>query len=129
MRLLPVLAALLLASPAIAREPEWRWGVEQDVLLRPFAYEPAIIRLEAGRPVKLRFVNSGQTMLVFEARSFFEAAQLRAGDAEAVADGRIRLGPGERRTIALVPAPGRYRIRSPNLLHRLLGMTGEIIVE
>lgn len=129
MRLLPLLATLLLAAPAVPREPEWRWAGEEDVLLRPYSYEPETIRLEAGRPVKLRFVNSGQTTLVFEARSFFEAAQLRSGDAEAVADGRIRLGPGERRTIALVPAPGRYHIRSSNLLHRLLGMTGEIIVE
>ena len=50
-----------LAAPAAAqREPEWRTAPEDDVLLRPFAYEPRTIRLEAGRPVRLRFVNNGR---------------------------------------------------------------------
>ena len=129
MRLLLVSIALLLAAPAVAREPEWRWAGEENVLLEPFAYEPDSIRLEANRPVKLRFVNGSPRTLVFEARTFFRAAHVRSGDDEATADGRIRLGPGEQRTIALVPAPGRYRMRSSNILHRLLGMTGEIVVE
>lgn len=129
MRLLLVLCALLLAAPTAAREPEWRTAPEYDVLLRPWAFEPDPIRLPAGRPVKLRFVNQGQATFSFSAGSFFRAAQVRSGDSEAVDDGSIRLRPGERRTIALVPAPGRYRARSGNLLHRLLGMSVTIIVE
>ena len=130
MRLAFALAALLLASPAAAQEPEWRAAAEYDVLVSPFDYEPETIRLEAGRPVKLRFVNQGQATYSFSARDLFGAAQLRRGDADFVgADGRFRLGPGERRTIALVVPPGRYPARSGNLLHRLLGMTGTIIAE
>lgn len=128
-RLLLCLSAFLLVAPAAAQEPEWRTAPEYDVLLRPFAYEPQIIRLEAGRPVKLRFVNSGRATHSFGAAAFFRAARLRPGDAEAVAGGSIQLAPGERRTIALVPAPGRYRVRSGNLMHRLLGMSAEIVVE
>ncbi len=129
-RLLLALAALLLAAPAAAqREPEWRAAPEQDVLLRPFAYEPAPIRLEAGRAVKLRFVNNSSATLGFSAPSFFRAARVRARDAGAVAGGGLRLAPGERRTIALVPAPGRYRARSANLVHRMLGMSVDILVE
>lgn len=129
-RLLLSLAALSLAAPVSAqREPEWRAAPEQDVLLRPFAYEPQIIRLEANRPVKLRFVNSGRATLSFGASDFFRAARIRARDADLVAGGSLRLAPGERRTIALVPARGRYRARSGNLSHRLLGMSALIVVE
>ncbi|HEX8527318.1 hypothetical protein [Allosphingosinicella sp.] len=138
MRRLPLLfAAALLAAPsavtahasAAAQEPEWRQSAEYDVLLKPYAFEPEILRLEAGRPVRLRFVNSGQTSLSFSAEGFFRAARVRSGDDEEVEDGSIRLRPGERKTIVLVPAAGRYRMRSSNLLHRLLGMSGRIIVE
>lgn len=133
-RLLIVTAALLVAAPASAqapqRQPEWRQSADYDVLLRPFGYEPRELRLEAGRPVRLRFVNSGQATLSFSAPAFFRAATVRSGrDAEDVRDGTIRLAPGERRTIVLVPAPGRYRMRSANLVQRLLGMGGRIIVE
>jgi plastocyanin len=129
-RLLIAVAALLLAAPAAAqRDPEWRTAPEAEVLLRPFTYEPRTIRLAAGQPVKLHFVNNGRTALSFSAPDFFRAARIRGRDAPAVASGRLRLGPGERRIVALVPAPGRYRARSANFAHRLLGMSARIIVE
>ncbi len=128
-RLLLLLSLFFLAAPAAAQEPEWRSAAEYDVLLRPWAYEPNPIRLEAGRPVRLRFVNQGQATHSFSAREFFRAARVRSGDSDDLADGHFRLGPGERRTIALVPAPGRYRVRSANIIQRLLGMSAEIIVE
>jgi plastocyanin len=132
--LLPVLAALLLALPPAAPagaqpQPEWLRHADYDVLLEPFDFRPSEIRLEAGRPVALRFVNSGQRSLSFSAPGFFRAARIRSGDDEAIRDGTIELAAGERRTIYLVPAAGRYRMRSANLLHRLLGMSGRIVVE
>ena len=126
--LLLLFCAFLLSAPALAQEPEWRAASEYDVLLRPWAYEPNPIRLEAGRPVKLRFVNQGQSTHSFSAREFFRAARIRSGDDD-LADGHFQLSPGERRTIALVPAPGRYRVRSGNIIQRLLGMSAVIIVE
>ena len=79
--------------------------------------------------MKLRFVNQGQATHSFSADNFFSRARVRSGDSEIVGDGSLRLAPGERRTIALVPAPGRYRVRSGNIIHRLLGMSAVIIVE
>lgn len=129
-RPLLALAALLLAAPAAAaQESEWRIAPEYDVLLHPFSYEPRLIRLVAGRPARLHFVNNGRATLSFSAPAFFRSARLRARDAEGLAAGRVRLAPGERRTIALVPRAGRYRVRSANLTHRLRGMTAIIIVE
>ena len=132
MRRLLVLLSLslgLAAAPAGAHEPEWRRAADADVLLEPFDIEPDPIRLEAGRPVRLRFVNSGQRTLSFSAPDIFRAARIRAGDGEDQDDGSFRLAAGERRTIVLVPAPGRYRMKSTNFLHRLLGMSGRIVVE
>jgi plastocyanin len=132
-RFLLPLAALLLIAPlgaAAAQEPEWRQSADFDVLLKPYAFEPETLQLEAGRPVRLRFVNSGQATLTFSAPGFFRAARVRSGaDSEAVEGGTIRLAPGERRTIVLVPARGRYKMRSANFIHRLLGMSGRIVVE
>ena len=129
MRVLCLCLALLLVFPAAAQRPEWRTAFEYDVLMRPHAYEPEEIRLRAGEPVKLRFINQGQATYSFSAEEFFEAATIRESDTEYVVNGEVRLAPGERRVIALVPAAGRYRVRSGNLLHHLLGMKGSIIVE
>jgi hypothetical protein len=125
--LLPLAAFFLAASQP--PEPEWRTAVEQDVLLRPWAYEPRLIRLPAGRPVRLHFVNQGRTAMAFGARAFFRAARLRPRDGDIAARGGFSLAPGEERSVDLVAPPGRYRARSFNILHRLLGMSAEIVVE
>ena len=123
-------AALLLAATASAqRQPEWRTAIETDILLHPFRYEPRTIRLVAGRPVVLHFVNNGRAHLSFRANRFFAAALIRRSDRRFVPNGGFRLRPGERLSIALVPAPGHYRAQSTYLLHRLRGMTARIIVE
>jgi len=127
MLLLPLAALLLVAAQP--PEPEWRIAVEYDVLLRPWAYEPKIIRLPAGRPVRLHFVNQSQAAMAFGARDFFRASRLHSGNDDIAARGGFRLAPGERRTVELVAPPGRYRARSFNILHRLLGMSAEIVVE
>ena len=123
-------AALLLATPAAAqRQPEWRTAIETDVLLHPFRYEPRTLRLTAGRPVLLHFVNNGRARLSFRAPRFFASALIRRSDRRHVVGGGFRLAPGERLTIALVPAPGHYRAQSGYLLHRLRGMHARIVVQ
>ena len=129
MRLLLLPLAALLLVAAQPPEPEWRTAVEYDVLLRPWAYEPNPILLPAGRPVRLLFVNQSPATMAFGARAFFRAARLRPRDSDIVARGGFRLAPGERRAVEVVAPPGRYRARSFNLFHRLLGMSAEIIVE
>ena len=127
--LLGISACFLAAPAAEQREPEWRTAVETDILLHPFSYEPREIRLHAGRPVLLQFVNNGQAHLSFRAPRFFAAALIRRSDRHNLQNGGFRLAPGERLSIALVPAPGRYGAHSGYFLHRLRGMTARIIVE
>ena len=124
------LSAFFLAAPsAEQREPEWRMAVEQDILLHPFRYEPREIRLPAGRPVLLRFVNDGQAWLSFQAPRFFASSQIRRGDRARVRNGGFRLAPGARLHVSLVPARGHYPAYSGYLVQRLRGMTARIIVE
>jgi plastocyanin len=119
--------ALLLASPAAAQD--WRIAPEYDVQLSTYDIQPAEIRLKAGEPVRLRFVNNSNQGLTFSAGGFFRSAQMRRRDARLVKGGAVKVPPLSTRTIVLVPRPGRYRARGANLLHRLLGMSGRIIVE
>jgi len=122
--------AFMLAAPATEqREPEWRTAVEQDILLHPFRYEPREIRLQAGRPVLLQFVNNGQANLSFRAPRFFAAAQIRRGDRHRLQNGGFRLAPGARLRISLVPARGHYAVWSGYFIQRLRGMTARIVVE
>jgi len=136
MRRLLLLLAFILAVPAAAfagavqpPEPEWRQAVEEQVLVRLGRYEPNPIRLQAGRPTRLVFVNNSRTRLSLQAGSFFASARIRSGDAQLVKSGGMMLEPGETRAVTLVPAPGRYRIRSRNWLRRLAGMSALIIVD
>lgn len=123
-------SSFLLAAPSgQQREPEWRTAVEQDILLHPFRYEPREIRLPAGTPVLLQFVNNGQAMLSFRSPRFFAAAQIRRDDRRRLQDGGFRLAPGARLRIALVPARGHYVAYSGYIVQRLRGMTARIIVE
>jgi plastocyanin len=127
MRRLSILFCLLIAAPAFAQE--WRSAPEYDVLLTGNDIEPETIELKAGEPVRLRFVNNTHQRHVFSARGFFRAAKMRNRDAPLVADGSLEVAPLSTRTIALVPRAGRYKAGSGNFLHRLLGMTGTIVVE
>jgi len=118
---------LLLAAPAAAQE--WRMAPEYDVQLSTYDIQPGEIRLKAGEPVRLRFVNNSNQRLTFSAGDFFRSARMRRRDARVVRGGAVRVPPLSTRTVALVPRPGRYRAQGANLLHRLLGMSGRIIVE
>lgn len=130
-RLILLFLAILAAAPAAAQrhEPEWRQAVEEQVLVRLSAFEPNVIRLVAGRPTRLVFFNNTSTRLSVEAGGFFANAYVRRGDEDLVQGGGMVLDPGETRAVALVPTPGRYRMRSGNWFRRLLGKSALIIVE
>jgi plastocyanin len=127
MRSLLLPLALLLAGPAAAQE--WRMAPEYDVQLSTYDIQPPEIRLKAGEPVRLRFVNNSNQGLRFSAGDFFRSAQLRRRDSDLVKGGSVVVPPLSTRTVVLVPKAGRYKAAGANLLHRLLGMSGRIIVE
>lgn len=129
MRCIAILACLLLITPTAAPGQEWPRAHEYDVLLSSYDIAPNVIRLEAGRAVRLRFVNNSNQTHAFSARAFFASAVIRGRDGRLVNGGRIKVGPGETRTVALIPQAGRYAMRSGSIFRRLMGMNGKIIVE
>ena len=102
---------------------------EYDVLLTTYDIAPDEIRLKAGEPVRLRFVNTSNQGLSFSASGFFKDAKLRGRDGASLKGGKIEVPALSTRTVVLVPKAGRYKARGGSFVHRLLGMSGKIIVE
>ena len=127
MRHLLIPLALLAAAPAAAQE--WRMAPEYDVLLTAYDIAPDEIRLKAGSPVRLRFVNTSNNDLSFSADNFFKQAQIRRRDGAVVKGGTIEVPALSTRTVVVVPKAGRYKARGGSFVHKILGMSGKIIVE
>jgi plastocyanin len=126
----PVLPALLLflaAAPAAAQE--WTLAPEYDVLVTSFEIRPEVIRLKAGEPVRLHFVNNSEQPHAFVAPAFFRSVDLRGRDRALVRHGALHLPPLSDETIAFVPKAGRYAVSGDNLLRRAIGMRARIVVE
>jgi plastocyanin len=111
--------ALFLTAPADAQPT----GRTIDVASFYFAPEP--IRLAAGRPVTLTFVNRSGSGHDFTARAFFASSRIVAGSAP---DGEIELRPHEARSITLVPRAGSYKAHCSHFLHKQMGMRALVIV-
>jgi hypothetical protein len=126
-RFLLFVSALLLAAPAAAQE--WSLAPEYDVLVSSFEIAPKVIRLKAGEPVRLRFVNNSEQPHRFYAPGLFRSAELRERDSKLLRNGGLDVAPLSDETIAFVPKKGRYKVRGDNLFRRVIGMTARIVVE
>jgi hypothetical protein len=122
-----LLSLLLAAAPSAAQD--WPSAPEYDVLLTSFEIQPGLIRLKAGEPVRLRFVNNSERGHSFSAPGFFAHARLRGRDRGLVKGGALVAPPLSETIVMLVPAAGRYEARGDNLFRRMLGMRATILVE
>jgi plastocyanin len=110
----------LVAAPAPAQPSQvvvqvWSYG-----------FAPSPLRLTAGRPVTLRFVNQSGSSHDFTAPGFFQHARITAGAAH---EDEIELRPHETKTVTLIPVRGTYQAHCSHFFHKQLGMTDEIIVQ
>jgi plastocyanin len=126
-RLILLLSAFLIGAPAASQE--WRTAPEYDVLLTSWAIQPKVLRLKAGEPVRLRFVNNSNEPHRFAAPGFFGTAELRERDRPMVRGGSIAVPPLSEATIVLVPRAGHYRMNGGGFAQRALGMHGRIVVD
>ena len=129
MHRLCLLASIALVAAPAAAQTEWRQAREYDVLLSNLDIQPETIRLKAGEPVRLRFVNNSHIPHSFSAGDFFRKGSYRNRDKQAVGGGTVEVGPGDTREVVMVPVKGRYSARCSNLFHRVMGMTAKIVVE
>jgi uncharacterized cupredoxin-like copper-binding protein len=127
--LLLVLTLLALSSSARAAPPDWGTAHEIEVRLTSFAFTPSRIELRSGEAYRLHLVNDASGGHNFDAKAFFQAAQVAAPDQARLRGGNVELKAGEAADIRLVaPAPGSYKLRCSHFLHPSFGMTGEILV-
>ncbi|WP_324751129.1 cupredoxin domain-containing protein [Sphingomonas sp. LY54] len=122
------LGLVVALSPVAASAQDWRNARTVELRLTGRDISPASITVSAGEPVRLRFYNAAAHDHRLAADGLLAASRLRSRDAQRLAEGTLTVPAGEAREVVLVPAEGRYRIRSTNWLYRLLGMSSEIIV-
>ena len=112
--------SLMLAAPAAAQP------AQVVIQVWSFGFAPNPIRLAAGRPVTLTFVNQSGSSHDFSTPGFFQHASITAG---AAPEDEIELQGHETKRITLVPIRGTYQAHCSHFLHKQLGMSDTIIVE
>lgn len=116
--------ALVFGGSAVAQQP-----IVLNVQLSNFSFTPSDIVLEHGRPYVLRLSNAAGGGHDFTAREFFAAASVAAEDRRYISEGEVEVPPGQVREIHLTaPAAGKYNLKCTHCLHKLMGMSGTIIV-
>ena len=111
--------ALICTAPAGAQT------AVQTIALVSYGYSPKVIRLRAGQPVTLQFVNRSGKGHDFTAREFFAASRITAGQ---VRNGEIDLKGGQSASVTLVPARGTYKVHCGHPFHKAFGMKATIVV-
>jgi plastocyanin len=118
------LAALAVTAPITAQN-----STRVEIQLANFKFTPADIKLSAGQPVTLHFVNKGSGGHDFTAPEFFKAAAMDAATrAKLGKKGRIDLSAGQSADVLLTPKTGTYKVKCGHFLHAGFGMTGTITV-
>jgi uncharacterized cupredoxin-like copper-binding protein len=100
-----------------------------NVQLANFSFTPETITLEHGRNYILRLANVADGGHDFTAPEFFASAILSAEDRKLVAEGEVEVPPGQVLEIRLsAPPTGSYRLKCGHSFHKMLGMSGKILV-
>jgi plastocyanin len=111
--------AMSLAAPAAAQP-----APQLVIQVWSFGFAPNPIRLAAGRPVTLIFVNSSGSSHDFTAPGFFQHARILSGPR----DDEVELGPHQTKSVTLIPTRGTYQAHCSHFLHKQMGMSDWIVV-
>ena len=119
-----ITAMALAAPPAAAQAP-----AVIEVHLSNFRFTPRTIVLDHGRPYVLRLVNLAGGGHDFTAPAFFANASVAARDRRWTTEGEVEVPPHQVREIHLTaPQAGIYKLKCSHSFHKMLGMTGQIVV-
>jgi plastocyanin len=138
MRVIPlsIFAALFAASVAAQPAPpattpiDWSSAKIIEVDMTNFAFTPAKLTLQQGVPYRLRFVNMTSGSHDFTAKGFFEAATVDPADSALLKNGKVSLKGDETADVGVVVTrAGRYEVVCSHLMHAMLGMRSEIVVQ
>ena len=119
---LPII--LLGAQPAVSQAP-----TVINVQLANFSFIPKTIVLDHGRSYVLRLANIADGGHDFTAPDFFAASRIAVEDRGLTAEGDVEIPPGQVREIHLTaPAAGSYNLKCSHSFHKMLGMSGKILI-
>jgi len=122
--LLTLPLATLAASSVPAQAP-----ATVNVQLANFKYTPSDIVLDHGRAYVLHLANLSSGGHDFSAPDFFAASAIAASDRGLIQEGAVEVPGGEAREIHLTaPGPGRYKVKCTHTMHKMMGMSGTILV-
>jgi len=123
----PIILALPLASLAVAAGAQA--PVTVNVQMSNFKFAPSTIVLDHGRPYVLRISNLSGGGHDFTAADFFAKSQIAAADRDLVQEGAVEIPGGQMKEIHLTaPGAGRYKVKCTHTMHKMLGMSGTIVV-
>lgn len=128
------ICAALFAAPAAAQSTEagidWPNAKTIEVDMRSFGFDPAILLLQQGVPYRLHFVNQSSGGHDFTAKEFFAQAAIDPEDQASVRGGVVSLDGGQSIDVRLVAShSGRYAARCSHMMHAMMGMKGQIVVQ
>jgi len=118
--------AIAIAAPVAFAAPAAAQPAQLVVQVYSYGFAPQPIRLAAGRPMTLTFVNQSGSSHDFSAPGFFANSRILSGDAS---DGEVDLPPHSSRSITLIPRAGTYHAHCSHFFHKQLGMSDLIVVE
>ena len=123
MRTFLLITPILLCAGSAASQPVA--APVQGIALYSYGYNPDPIVLTAGKAVTLNFLNRATKGHDFTAKKFFSSSRIISGD---VGEGEIDLRPGRSASVTLVPTAGRYKVHCGQPFHKMMGMSGDIVV-
>ncbi|HEX4736874.1 MAG TPA: hypothetical protein VH331_04860 [Allosphingosinicella sp.] len=127
--------ATFAASAALNPAPAEVLGSSQaaprpvDISLTSFKVTPDALHLKAGQPILLRVANDSGIAHDLTAPEFFSAAAIRPVDESRISGGKIAVGPHRNVIIAMIPGAGRFPMKCSHTIHKMLGMSGIIVVD
>ncbi len=121
-----VVLAVMLCAPSGYASPQA--ADEIQIEMTEFAFRPAVVRLTAGRPVRLTLINQGQIAHQLEAAYLYRTpARVIGGPLFAEVNGLefLRVQPGMRASMAFVPTRrGQFSFACTIEGHTEAGMRG-----
>jgi uncharacterized cupredoxin-like copper-binding protein len=111
------------------RAIDWSRAETIPLTLSNYHFTPERLEFQQGRAYRLQLVNNSNSTHTFTSEPFFTGNSVQAGLGMPIAAFGVEIAPGEQKDLFFVAtAPGPYEFECSKFPHRMLGMTGQIIV-
>jgi len=123
-----LLAALGLAAPARAADPDWSKAETVTMIMSEYKFSPDALTFKRGVAYRLHMVNTGKELHELDGPQFFAA--ISVGNPEVLVNSGLEVDvqPGQSQDLLFVPLQaGKYPVDCDD--HEEFGMKGVFTVE